>query len=150
MNNGWKVRIEKIKDWFNRNLFQIEDSKERKAWAVAWGVFMAIFPLWGLQTIIALAGAQLFKLNKIIVLCASGLSVFPVMPLVMYAGHYMGSLFVTRPTYLTFSMQLSKDDILPHLTQYLIGSSVLAVFSAVVFGSIAYWGVGRWQQSKAS
>lgn len=135
----WKETGSKVRDWLNKNLFQIEETPERKACAVGWGVFMAIFPLWGLQTIIALAGAQLFRLNKIIVLCASGFSVFPVMPFVMYAGHLTGSLFVSNPHYLTFSMQLSKDDILPALTQFLIGSSVLALVSGALLGILTYW-----------
>ena len=139
MTIDWKSTGSKVREWLNKNLFQIEETNERKAWAVAWGVFMAIFPLWGLQTLIALGGAQLLRLNKIIVLCASGISVFPVMPFVMYAGLLTGGLFVSDPQYLTFSMEITKDDILPALTQYLIGSSVLAVVSGAMLGILSYW-----------
>jgi uncharacterized protein (DUF2062 family) len=51
-----------------RALLQIDDSPERTAFAFALGVFLGFSPLLGLHTVLGLAVAFLFRLNKIAVL----------------------------------------------------------------------------------
>ncbi|WP_232831821.1 DUF2062 domain-containing protein [Taibaiella helva] len=57
-----------------------EESNQRKAWSIAFGVFMGIFPVWGFQLAIGIPLAIYFRLNKALFLLAANISIFPFTP----------------------------------------------------------------------
>ncbi|PSK89008.1 DUF2062 domain-containing protein [Taibaiella chishuiensis] len=57
-----------------------DESNERKAWSMAFGVFMGIFPVWGFQLAIGIPLAIYLRLNKALFLLAANVSIFPITP----------------------------------------------------------------------
>ncbi len=57
-----------------------DESNERKAWSMAFGVFMGIFPVWGFQLAIGIPLAIYLRLNKALFLLAANISIFPITP----------------------------------------------------------------------
>jgi len=57
-----------------------EESNQRKAWSIAFGVFMGIFPVWGFQLAIGIPLSIYFRLNKALFLLAANISIFPFTP----------------------------------------------------------------------
>ena len=69
-------------------------SPERLGVAMGVGVFCGLSPLLGLQTVLALALAYLFKLNKLAVLIGLQISFPPVMPFLVLAEIELGELLL--------------------------------------------------------
>ena len=121
----------------------------RLAAAVGLGLFFGIAPLWGLQTVTALAVAHWLRLNKAITLLASNISVPPMMPLILYAalafGHWM---FTGANLGFDFSpSQMTRARALDYLWQWLAGSVALAALVAGLGTLIAY-GLARLVRKK--
>ena len=75
--------------------------------------------------ITAVAAAHLLRLNKVLTLVSSNISIPPMIPFILYGSFYAGSLLLGEsmkviPSDLTF------DAISGSLTQYLAGSIILA------------------------
>ncbi len=127
-----------IKRFFLENVLHNEDSNAKKALSIALGVFVGISPFWGFQTLIVLALAVVFRLNKIIAFAFSNISFPPFIPFIIYGSLKMGSYFVASDTSILFDRSLTLATIQNHIQQYLIGSFVLATITAIFFGIIAY------------
>jgi uncharacterized protein (DUF2062 family) len=56
---GWRVRL--------MNLLTTADTPHRTAAAFAWGVFLSFSPFLGLQILLGLGAAMLFRLNRVVV-----------------------------------------------------------------------------------
>jgi uncharacterized protein (DUF2062 family) len=82
---------------FLRRLLALDDTPERIALAFAVGVFLAFSPLLGLHTLLGVAVAFLFRLNRVAVL----LGVFVNNPWTLVpiytAGTYLGGMFLGFP-----------------------------------------------------
>jgi len=128
-----------IKRFFLENVLHSEDSNAKKALSIALGVFIGISPFWGFQTLIVLALAVVFRLNKVIAFAFSNVSFPPFIPFIIYGSLKMGSYFVTSDATILFDKSITFTDIQNHIQQYLIGSFVLATICAIIFGSIAYF-----------
>ncbi len=121
----------------------------RLAGAVGLGLFFGIAPLWGLQTVTALAFAHWLRLNKAITLLASNISIPPMMPLILYAalalGHWM---FTGENLGFEFSpSQMTRARALDYLGQWLAGSIALATLVAGL-GSLITYGIARMVREK--
>jgi glycosyltransferase involved in cell wall biosynthesis len=135
------LRLKKkgIKKYFIENILHNEDSISKKSLSIALGTFIGIAPFWGFQTIIVLFLAVFFKLNKLIAFAFSNVS-FPVfIPFIIYGSLKMGSCFVNtgKPLFLDTSMTLA--DVQNNISQYLIGSFVLATMMSIIFGLFGYF-----------
>lgn len=115
-----------IKDFFSRNVFNSEESNLRMAASMGWGIFCGIIPLWGYQMVIAALTAHLMKLNKIVAIVFSNISVPPMIPFILYGSVWVGSLILQEPIAITFK-DISIDNVGQSLIQYLVGSVSLAV-----------------------
>lgn len=62
------------------------------AWSVFVGLFLGVVPLYGVQTLICLAVAWLFRLNKLTVVAAAQISIPPFAPFLVAAGIVIGEL----------------------------------------------------------
>jgi len=133
-----RIQQKGIKKFFLENILESDDSNAKKALSIALGVFIGICPLWGFHTILVLFLAVLFKLNKSIAWGFSNVSIPPMIPLIVYLSLQIGG-FVTgaNPTLMpdrSFSLAYIQNN----LTQYIIGSFILATLSAVIFGMTGY------------
>ncbi|RZJ27747.1 MAG: DUF2062 domain-containing protein [Chryseobacterium sp.] len=131
-NRNWKQNLKE-------KLFDASESDALKAWSIGVGVFMGIVPLWGLQLIIAIALAFLFKLNKVLVVIAANISIPPMIPLVIFGSYqtgrwWMGDKAVDMP----FSSKIDLETIKLNLLQYIYGSITLAILAGITFGLVTY------------
>lgn len=124
--------------FFVENVLRNQDSTFVKAASISLGVFIAIIPIWGLQTVAVLFLATVFRLNRAIAFTFSHISIPPMIPFVIYSSLLTGSLFFPDAPPLDFQRLLSIDAIRENLAQYLVGSVILATVAALVFGSTAY------------
>ena len=130
-----------FKRFFLEDLLHSEDSKTKKALSVALGVFIGISPFWGFQTLIVLFLAFALRLNKLIAFAFSNVSIPPLIPFIIYASLKIGSFLLGKPPLPPFewdAFESYKEFIGQHLSEYVIGSFVLATVSAILFGIASY------------
>lgn len=120
------------------NLFSPNQSNAVKATSVALGVFIGIIPIWGFQSITAIALAVVLKLNKALVIVASNISIPPLFPFIIYGSMMIGSLLLSDPITLPTLNNITLDFAWQSLRHYVVGSVVLASFAGLFFGSLTY------------
>src|SRR5690606_24024461 len=86
-----KFKQKGFKRFFLEDLLHSEDSNLKKSLSVALGVFIGLSPLWGLQTIVVLFLAFIFRLNKLIAFAFSNVSLPPLIPFIIYGSMKIGS-----------------------------------------------------------
>jgi glycosyltransferase involved in cell wall biosynthesis len=133
-----KLKKKGLKKFFLENVLESNDSNTRKAFSIALGVFIGISPFWGFQTILVLFLAVLLKLNKAIAFAFSNVSFPPFIPFIIYGSLKIGSYFITSDKPLLLNMNMTLSDIQKNITQYLVGSFILATFMAILFGLTSY------------
>ncbi|WP_395056694.1 DUF2062 domain-containing protein [Flavobacterium sp.] len=134
-----KFKKKGIKKFVLENILHNEDSIAKKSFSIALGTFIGIAPFWGFQTIIVLFLAFFFKLNKLIAFAFSNVS-FPVfIPFIIYGSLKIGSYFVNTGKPLLLNSSMSLADVQSNITQYLIGSFVLATIMSITFGLFGYF-----------
>ncbi|MBS1500923.1 MAG: DUF2062 domain-containing protein [Bacteroidetes bacterium] len=129
----WTKPIKFLKALFSKKtlnsvieqLYDPSQSDELKAFSAAFGIFMGIIPVWGLQTIIAIFFAVLLKLNKSLVVIFSQVSFPPVFPVIIFLSYKTGKLW-TGPANAN------------HIVQYVFGSITLAVAAGAITGFLTY------------
>lgn len=126
-----------LKRFFLENVLESGDSNTKKSLSIALGIFIGIAPVWGLQTVTVLFLAYIFRLNKLIAFAFSNISIPPMIPVIIYASLKIGSLFVAESKEISGDIS-AVDAIGKNVFQYLAGSIVLAVLSAVIFGMGSY------------
>lgn len=134
-----------FKRFFLEDLLHSDDSKTKKSLSVALGVFIGIAPLWGFQTVIVLFLAYILRLNKLISFAFSNISIPPMIPIIIYASMAMGNFIVGKPKPNKFqwdALDSYKEYITLHLTEYFIGSILLAISAAILFGIGSYFLLG--------
>lgn len=127
-----------IKKFFLENILESNDSNTTKSLSIALGVFIGISPFWGLQTIIVLALAVLFKLNKVISFAFSNISFPPFIPFIIYGSLKIGGYFIQSTKPLFFDSSMTFSDIQVNINQYLVGSFFLAALMSILFGLLGY------------
>lgn len=133
-----KLKKKGLKKFFLENVLESNDSNTRKAFSIALGVFIGISPFWGFQTILVLFLAVLLKLNKAIAFAFSNVSFPPFIPFIIYGSLKIGSYFIVSDKPLFLNMDMTLADIQKNITQYVVGSFILATLSAVLFGLTGY------------
>ena len=103
--------------------------------AVMLGIFMGIIPVWGYQMIIAFAIAHLLKLNKILTLVASNISIPPMLPFLIYGSYFTGCKVLQAPVELTLS-NITLESVKHSLLPYIVGSVVFAALCSVAVGAV--------------
>lgn len=119
-----------IKLFFQKHITKSPESNFKIASAIGFGVFMGIVPLWGYQIIICLAVAHFLRLNKLLAVAFSNISIPPVIPLILYSSYCLGCQLLNRTINLSFEA-ISFKTVFANLSTYLIGSIVLAVLLGV-------------------
>lgn len=129
-------RKENIGNFYRKHIANATDSNMKITWAVMLGVFMGIVPVWGYQMIIAAALAHMLKLNKVITLVASNISIPPMIPFILYGSYYAGCRILGRPVTLHLG-DISLENTVKVLEQYVLGSIVLAIVCALAAGLVS-------------
>lgn len=127
---------ENIGNFYRKHIANATDSNMKITWAVMLGVFMGIVPVWGYQMIIAAALAHVLKLNKVITLVASNISIPPMIPFILYGSYYAGCRILGRPVTLHLG-DISLENTVKVLEQYVLGSIVLAIVCALAAGLVS-------------
>lgn len=128
---------ERIANFFDRHLWHAEDSNVRMAAAMGWGIFCGIIPLWGYQMIFAVATAHLMRLNKVVALVFSNVSIPPMIPFILFGSLWMGASLLGEEIAFSFrevDFQLVAD----FLKQYLVGSLALATVLGVAVALVGW------------
>ena len=109
-----------------------EEPPMKKALSVGVGVFMGIFPIWGFQMAAALGLAVLFRLNKLLVIASSNISITPMIPPIIFASYLLGGIFVRDKVAFVSLSEVTLDSIHINLVQYIIGSILLAFIAGCI------------------
>lgn len=133
----------KFTDVIRDQLLKHNEGPGKISTAIGFGIFMGIIPIWGFQMLTAAFLAHFFRLNKILVLAASNISIPPVVPFIVYFSYKTGGLIVSNPENLT------KESLL-QLKQQLLDGHFYATFQDLgysiyqyIVGSIAFgFGLG--------
>lgn len=134
-----KFKKKSFKQFIKEDVLASNDSIEVKALSIALGTFIGIAPLWGFQTFLSIFLAVVFRLNKVLSFVFSNVSIPPMIPIIIYLSLKTGGLFVSQKADFVFSWDaVSTEFIKIHLLQYIIGSLVLAVTTAAIFGLLSY------------
>ena len=120
-----------IRRFVQRNITQSPESNLRMSLAVGLGVCCGILPAWGYQMWIALGVAQVARLNKLLAVVASNISVPPMIPFILFGSYAVGCWLLGNPIMLLFS-EVTFDSVMVNLWQYVLGACVLAVLAGVV------------------
>ncbi|MGM9741050.1 MAG: DUF2062 domain-containing protein [Candidatus Cryptobacteroides sp.] len=126
-----KLTWTNIKSFIDRNIIHSPESNARIAASVMLGCFMGILPIWGYQMVCAFALAHLLKLNKVIVLVASNISLPPLIPFIIFGSYWLGCTVLGQPMLFSldnFSLEVAGTVLL----QYVLGAVILAALTAVL------------------
>lgn len=129
-----------LNDFIKENVFGSEDSPEKMAASIGFGVFMGIAPVWGFQTALVITLSVFFRLNKVLSFTFSNISLPPFIPLIIYASLLVGEVVLPSSNAKGVSRldTISFDTIQQHLVQYLVGSLLLAIVMSLLVGFGSY------------
>ena len=122
---------ENISNFIKRHITDSKDSNKKIAQSVGLGLFFGVSPLWGYQMITAVATAHLLKLNKVVVLVSSNISIPPMIPFILYGSFATGAFLLGEPVKF-IPDQINFDSLSDSLVQYLAGSVVFAIVIGVL------------------
>lgn len=120
-----------IKNFIDKQILHSKDTNLQMAAAMGWGVFCGIIPLWGYQMVFAGVSAYFMKLNKIVAVVFSNISIPPMIPFILYGSMVAGAWILNIDNIFSID-NISLQSVGQSISQYLIGSIVLATISGVV------------------
>ncbi|MBC7741427.1 MAG: DUF2062 domain-containing protein, partial [Bdellovibrionaceae bacterium] len=110
------------------SLLRREDSPFKSGVAVAIGVFVGCYPVYGLHTLIVALVAFLFRMNFVYLWLGTQISLPPLIPFLIAGAHYASQLYLSHPPHGFFG--LSQD--------WLIGITLQAVTLSIMFGVFVF------------
>ena len=132
------MTLKKFKAFIRKELFNPEETNRVKVASVMLGAFMGVAPVWGWQMAIALGIAIAFRLNKIIVLAVSNISIPPMIPVILYLSYITGGIALGKGVSIDLHNGITLEFVTNNLFQYIIGSLIFGVVLAVILGFITY------------
>jgi uncharacterized protein (DUF2062 family) len=134
-----KLNKKSIQEFFRTQITQNKEPSINITFAVMLGLFMGVAPVWGYQMLIAFGLAHFLKLNKVIVLVTSNISIPPMIPIIIFSSFKIGGLFIeSNKLNVIYDKGLSLEFIKNNIVQYFVGSLVFGIALAFVFGIITY------------
>ncbi len=115
-----------VRHFIDKQIIHSGESNMRLACAIGWGVFCSIIPIWGYQAIFAGISAHFLKLNKVVAIVFTNISVPPLIPFILYASMHIGTRLLGTGVAGRFG-NITMETISNSLLQYVVGSIVLAV-----------------------
>lgn len=129
---------ENVHKFMSKHVIHSKESNMRMSCAIALGVFCSVIPVWGYQAILAAVVAQLLRLNKIVAAAFTGISIPPLIPVIIYVSMVLGAEVLGIKNYATLE-NISHQSALDSINQYIIGSVILGAILAIVGFIIAYF-----------
>jgi glycosyltransferase involved in cell wall biosynthesis len=133
-----KLKKKGFKRFFVEDFLRHQDSPKKKALSIALGVFIGLSPLWGFHTLIVIFLAIFLKLNKVISFAFSNISLPPFIPLVLLMSLQTGNWVLGIDTNYDLNTITENFDMVQNLKSYIVGSIVLSISSALIFGGLGY------------
>lgn len=127
-----------------------EESNQRKACSVAFGVFMGIVPVWGFQLAIGIPLAILMRLNKALFLVAANISIFPFTAFIWLASLATGKWLLGYRDWSLGWQGLTLDRVKQEGLAFFLGGSVLAVAAGIAAYVLTWLGLSLFRQRKIS
>lgn len=128
-----------FKQFIKEDILGSKDSNKIKSLSIALGVLFGILPVWGFQTFLTIFFAVTFRWNKVLAFAFSNISIPPMIPLIIWLSLKVGGFVVPGLSTFSFDKEMTFSMIQDHFLQYLIGSVILAVSSAFLFGIGSYF-----------
>lgn len=128
-----KLTWNNIRNYVDKEVIHTQESNTRITFAIMLGVFMGIVPIWGYQMIVAVFLAQLLRLNKVLTLVASNISIPIFMPFLLY-GSYVTGCIATKSEINVSLTDVSLEGMKTVLYQYLVGSFIFATLCSLFAG----------------
>lgn len=128
--------ISKIKNFSIRKIFRDifltnTDSPNKISSALSLGVFIAVIPAYGFQSLLAIGLSHILKLNKAIVFTATNISWPPMVFAIIYANYQTGYLIFNG----NFNANLSMSSDLVDMNS--LGENIyIFITGSVIFGII--------------
>jgi len=127
-----------FRELIRKHLISPEESNFKKSASIGLGVFMGIAPVWGWQMAIALALAILLKLNKVITLVASNISIPPLIPFIIIASYLTGGLILNNQQELNFDSGITLEFVRKNFLQYIAGALVFGTVMGLLSGLVTW------------
>ncbi len=140
--------VANLKAFIRKELLSPGEPAYIKALSVTIGIFCGIIPLWGWQTIIAITLSLSFRLNKMITITTSSISITPLFPLILYLSYYTGGYFIGDVPSLEARQEITLEFVKVHFLQYFVGAFIFAFVAGILtglftWGVLKIFGVGR-------
>lgn len=127
-----------IKQHFKEQVSDPKHTNINLALSVSLGIFMGIAPIWGYQMVTAVFFAYFLKLNKVITVVSSNISIPPMIPIILYLSVKSGELITGIHTGLNFNSEITFNTIKSLIIVYLVGSIAFALAMSVLAGVLAF------------
>ncbi len=128
---------ENIKKVIREQVINNKENNMRLSMSIGWGIFCGIIPIWGYQMIFAAVSAHIFKLNKVIALMFSNISIPPMIPFILYGSMRIGYAIYPSEAKISFD-NITFESAYTSLFQYIAGSMALAVLSGLAACILSY------------
>lgn len=128
---------ENIRRFIRRNITRSPESNARLAAAMGWGICCGILPIWGYQMIFAGVSAHFMRLNKLVAIVFSNISIPPMIPFILYGSYWLGGRITGLPVELTLA-EVTLRRMAECLAQYLAGSVALAVVAGAAVWAVSW------------
>lgn len=127
-----------IKAFVDRHIIHSSDSNAKMAASIGWGVFCGILPIWGYQLVVAGLTAHFMRLNKVVAMVFSNVSIPPMIPFILYGSMVAGAWTLGIENVFALGT-VSLETVGRSVGQYVVGSVVLAAIAGAVaaVGSLA-------------
>ena len=137
----WKflrsLTFSNIRKFFDKQVIHSSDSNARMAMAMGWGIFCGIIPIWGYQMIFAGFTAHFMKLNKVVAVVFSNISIPPMIPFILYGSMLFGAWILDIENVFPIET-VTFETIGLSMWQYLTGSLILASTAGVTVFLISF------------
>lgn len=125
-----------------RGLLHLDDPPRRLACALAVGVFISCTPFWGLQTVLAIVVASLFRLNRAVTIMGTWINLPWFAPFVYGAAIQVGVLVapgLREADGASLEILLRDPGALSWATvwSWVRGSSLLLLIGSAIVGTVA-------------
>ena len=131
------ITLKNIKQFIRENITHTSDPNYKVAASIGLGIFFGIIPIWGYQMIVAGVTAHFLKLNKILTLVSSNISIPPMIPFILYGSFYTGAVMLGHSREIDLTT-ISLEKVYSDLIQYLCGSVVLAILAGIIVFILSY------------
>lgn len=131
------INKENIHQFVTNNITHSKESNLKITLAAMLGIFMGIAPIWGYQMIAAGISAHFLRLNKMVAVLTSNISVPPMIPFILFGSYLTGGWILDLPVKLSLDT-ISFDMLKASFIQYLLGSIVFGVICSLIGGMLTF------------